>query len=68
MYIYRLEASSKQGTFVCVLTADTEEQAFLHAEAHFERELPGGKWEELTLLEKKRCVNGSGYIIPARDS
>ncbi len=67
MYIYRLEASSVQGTFVCVLTADTEEQAFLQAEAHFEREIPGVTWEGLTLLEKKRCVNGSGYIIPVRD-
>ncbi|MCM3340390.1 MULTISPECIES: DUF3906 family protein [unclassified Paenibacillus] len=67
MYIFRLEASIEQGSFVCVLLAETEEQAFIHAEAHFEQTMPGQAVQELTLLEKKRCQIGSGYIIPSRD-
>ncbi|MFW5437387.1 DUF3906 family protein [Paenibacillus apiarius] len=68
MYIYRLEASIEQGPYVCVLLAETEEQAFIHAEAHIEQTMPGKTVQDLTLLEKKRCQAGSGFIIPTRDT
>ncbi|BFH69941.1 MAG: DUF3906 family protein [Paenibacillus dendritiformis] len=66
MYIYRLEASSAQGTFVCIVAAESEAEAFAHAEAHLTREAPGAEWTDLALLEKKRCGTGSGYVIPSR--
>lgn len=66
MYLYRLEASSAQGQFVCVLLAESEAEAFTHAEAHLMREWPGAEWTDLALIEKKRCHAGSGYAIPSR--
>ncbi|NGP57480.1 DUF3906 family protein [Paenibacillus thiaminolyticus] len=66
MYIYRLEASSAQGPFVCVVVAESEAEAFAHAEAYLTREAPGAEWTDLALLEKKRCRSGGGYVIPSR--
>lgn len=66
MYIYRLEASSAQGLFVCVVVAESEAEAFAHAEAYLTREAPGAEWTDLALIEKKRCQAGSGYVLPSR--
>lgn len=66
MYIYRLEASSAQGPFVCVVIAESEAEAFTHAQAYLTREAPGAEWTDLALIEKKRCQAGGGYVIPSR--
>ncbi|WP_068786391.1 DUF3906 family protein [Paenibacillus phocaensis] len=64
MYLYRLEAETSAGSFVILIAAEGEEQAFRAAEGHLQQQvLPAPVVTELTLVEKKRMAPGAGYVV-----
>ncbi|NMO95384.1 DUF3906 family protein [Paenibacillus lemnae] len=64
MYLYRMEVTCDQGNLVVITAAENEEGAFKAVDEHVERHfLAMPDIQEVTMLEKKRMVSGTAYVI-----
>ncbi|WP_018130424.1 DUF3906 family protein [Effusibacillus pohliae] len=68
MFLYRLEASGQGFPPLSVIVlAESDEQAFLHAQAQIERDFLGSiAIQEFVLVQKKPVVAGQAYTVEKR--
>ncbi|OXM84139.1 DUF3906 family protein [Paenibacillus rigui] len=64
MYMYKLEVELKEQTAHVIVMAENDEQAFDYLEEHLVRHFVyNPEVVEASIIEKKRAVKGSGYVI-----
>ncbi|TVY08242.1 DUF3906 family protein [Paenibacillus cremeus] len=68
MYMYKMEVElEKEGLVHLIIMAETDEQAFDYLEEHLVRHfIHNPEVREASIIEKKRAVKGSGYVIESK--
>jgi hypothetical protein len=64
MYMYKLEVELKEQKVYVIVMAEHDEQAFEYLEEQLVRHfVHNPEVTEASIIEKKRAVKGSGYVL-----
>ncbi|MFD0698591.1 DUF3906 family protein [Paenibacillus sp. GCM10027628] len=67
MFMYRLEIELEDQTAYFIVLSESDEKAFQYADEHLERHfIAKPKVNQLVIVEKKRVLAGSGYVIETK--
>ncbi|WP_128894752.1 DUF3906 family protein [Longirhabdus pacifica] len=66
MFLYKFElVKNDENVAHLIVAANDDQKAFEYAESELDKQFMAGDVKEIVLLQKKRCNNGTAYIISA---